>query len=175
MSNVSGTLFLPSLDSQGNGLTIEEITRNEAVKFINFFTSRVESERKLKTCNGAVDDTYFIVNIHNSIFDNTFNNDEIIDVLNESSVRGFRGYRAVFVPNTSEDITAEIIVGTAVVYNKNWATLGIVDTSVVDTLEQFIGVDQEESADDENGWEFTWEDEYEDEDEYCDCIFCRDE
>ena len=49
MSNVSGTLFLPSLDSQGNGLTIEEITRNEAVKFINFFTSRVESERKLKT------------------------------------------------------------------------------------------------------------------------------
>lgn len=134
MTEKTGLLLLPVLSTPSNHVEIEGITRSEAIDLINNFQDRVRANRKLKTFNGAVDDAFYEVTVNDEDVGYISPLDLVYE-LNESQIRGFTGERAVFVQNVDNDADQiTVLVGTTVVYNRNWATLGVVDTSVVDTI-----------------------------------------
>lgn len=129
-SNVGlGMLSLPSLEDDVRCLEINDVSFSEAKELISQFTAKVLRERpKLKT---ASDEEAFIA-YENFIDDNDENlmPGEIVSRLDRSEIPGSRGRRAVYSSYNGE----HILVGTTVVYNKNWATLGVVDPNVVNVL-----------------------------------------
>ncbi|QDJ96552.1 hypothetical protein Xoosp13_366 [Xanthomonas phage Xoo-sp13] len=128
--NNTGVLLIPSLQDQTRFITITDLSRDEAAAFIKEFTARVKAERKIKNTpakNQTVDD-FIEYNLVEGL--DSFLIDDVFDLLKTSTVVGARGNRAVFLDEDSDTI----LVGSTVVYNKNWAMVGFVDDTIVDTL-----------------------------------------
>lgn len=153
MSNF-GTLILPQLGEVNQSLTIELISRQDAEGLIKNFSERVAQSRRLKNYADAIEDAFFEVQ---AISPGTFFNDgdelTLLDRLSESKIVGLRGERAVFfeTDNYNDEENAALLIGTAVVYNRNWATLGVVDTTVFETIENetYRQEDEDEDLDEE--------------------------
>lgn len=163
-----GILYLPQLGAVSEGLVIDGITRVDAEGLLNDFAARVASSRRLATfSDGALayhtTEAFYEVN---AIGEGDLLEDgagALIDFLSTSTLPRLRGERAVFFEsdNYNDDEKAAILIGTAVVYNRNWATLGVVDTTVIDTIEKHLvessqdsdGDDEDEDEDDGRcGW-----------------------
>lgn len=165
MSNL-GILSLPQLGSRGNALVIRDISRQDAEGLIKNLAERVKTSRKLKNYADAVEDAFFEVNVIGS--DTHFNSHDeeyVIGLLAESKIPTLRGERAVFFEYDKfiDGESAAFLIGTSVIYNANWATLGVLDLSVVDLLERETYDESEEEEEDFDGEDEDYED---DEDDY---------
>lgn len=177
MSNL-GTLILPQLHSHGNPLVIREITRKDAEGLIQNLAERTKTARKLKHYPAAIEDAFFEVNaVGPRTYFNSYDEEDTLSDLAESSIPGLRGERAVFFESGNFDNgeNAAFLIGTTVIYNANWATLGVLDLSVMD----FISNSTHEEGEEEEDEEEEEEDEFfEDEDEYYEddgrCYWCGD-
>lgn len=139
-SEKMGVLSLPVLSTVGNPI-LAYMSKHEAIDLIENFADRVRSSRKLSKNDSLIDDTYFQVTV-SADFDTPmcFGVDELLADLAESKIPTLRGERPVFI-ELNDDYSAtsiNVIVGTSVVYNRNWAALGVVDTSVIDTIEDYL-------------------------------------
>jgi len=171
MSNL-GILSLPQLGARGNPLIIHDISRQDAEGLIKNLAERVKTSRKLKNYPSAVEDSYFEVNAIGS-GTHFVSHDEVyvIELLAESNIPGLRGERAVFfeADNYLNGDPAAFLIGTTVVYNANWATLGVMDLSVIELLEDetYDESDEAEEDDDEVYEGDIEEDDYEEPASYC--------
>lgn len=176
MSNL-GTLILPQLHSRGNPLVIREITRKDAEGLIQNLAERTKTARKLKHYPAAIEDAFFEVNAVGPRTNfKSWDEEDTLSDLAESNIPGLRGERAVFfeTDNYQDGENAAFLIGTTVIYNANWATLGVLDLSVMDVISNATheeGEDLEEEEEEED--EF-----FEDEDEYYEddgsCYWCGD-
>jgi hypothetical protein len=172
MSNL-GTLSLPQLGECGNPIIINNICREDAEGLIKNLTERVKTSRKLKNYTAGVEDAFFEVNaIGSNTHFNSHDEDYIIELLAESNIPTLRGERAVFFEYDKfvNGEPAAFLIGTTVIYNANWATLGVLDLSVVDLLDRET-YDEEEEDEDEDCDEC--EDEEEDDDDADWCYACQ--
>lgn len=124
-------LLLPSLETNNSTITITNLSQSEAEMFISDFTRRVISSRKLKTPKKTIDDDFKIYRLIPHL--NEYDIEDIAGELSYSFTPGHRGMRAVFV----DDETDTIIVGTAVVYNHNWAIVNYDDDTLEDDIMDF--------------------------------------
>lgn len=125
-------LFLPSLKAHGEFINIGNVHWDEALDFIENFNSRVEASRKLKYNDNAttelVEEFKGNLNLKNLIEEGSLG--DLVEALTKSNIPGKRGLRAVFVDVENDTIA----VGTAVVYNQNWAMRGVSDASILPRL-----------------------------------------
>jgi hypothetical protein len=127
---VYGTLWLPSVRQHGDTIRQENITLEEAIDVIENFDERLESKKLKKfTLFGADVEScgYLVVD---GIKNKSVNVEKLVQALSESIVPGFRGKRAVFV----SDALSAIVIGRGVIYNKNWASLNVLDASIQNLL-----------------------------------------
>lgn len=118
-----GLLLLPSLEEKRH-IRMENISKDEAILFINDFETRVKASRKLKTPSVQIDDAFKVYKLLDD--DADYFVDDLADYLGESNVPQHRGIRAVFI----DEDTNDIIVGTTVVYSASWAMVGFDDMTV---------------------------------------------
>lgn len=126
-------LLLPSLEEKRH-IRIEELSLNEAKEFIAAFETRVVAERKLNPAPGGqtpVVDAFIEYNLLQNLEDMDL--DELADELVESKIPKARGIRAVAIDTDTDTI----LVGTSVVYSKNWAITGFEDPTIPVTLLSF--------------------------------------
>ena len=129
--NTLGVLLLPSLHEDRH-IIIENLNESEATAFIDTFTLGVLSNRKLSTPKKQIPDTYQTYNLLDDE-EEYFDHLEMAEELAISTVPKHRGRRAVFINYD----TNGIIVGTAVVYNKNWAMIGFDDDTLPESILDF--------------------------------------
>ena len=125
------TLFLPSIESE-DFLVVANVSREEATAYAGLFSTLVESKRRMKNNDNAVDDVFTEITGNLNLI--SLVNDEslalLVEDLSLSKLKGQRGRRAVFV-----DIENDYIgVGTTVIYNANWAMKGVADPSLLGTV-----------------------------------------
>ena len=125
-----GLLLLPSLKEKRH-IRIENLSQNEAEKFIKDLEARVSAERTLKTPDTRITDSFKVYRLIEDL--QYMDIDEIADELKDSTVPKHRGIRAVFI----DEETDTIIVGTTVVYSANWAMIGFDDSTIEDTILSF--------------------------------------
>lgn len=125
-------LFLPSLRVNDDIITIANVCQDEASSFVKHFDSEVTGNRKLKANASATADHWDVLsgnlNLLALVDDESLG--QLVERLSKSDIVGSRGRRAVFV-DVENDVLA---VGTTVVYNQNWAMLGVSDPSVMTTV-----------------------------------------
>lgn len=122
-----GILRIPSLEEK-RSIVIENISQSEAEYFILDFEGRVRTNRSLKAQNDSVVDSFITYRLLEDLY--SYDVVDIIDTLVISETPGARGLRAVFIEE--EDDT--ILVGTTVVYSRNWAAVGVNDKSLAQTI-----------------------------------------
>mgnify|MGYP001052966966 CR=1 FL=1 len=132
----TGTLFLPT-DTRDNFIVIDGITPLQALNFVNVETKRIVDSKKIKNnSNKVVDDDHMIfVTIAN-------NNEELflqfwsLSKLEYSDTPKIRGDRAIYFNETSGIVG----MGTTVIYNRNWATIGFDDPKFHNMIHEFVNV-----------------------------------
>lgn len=122
-----GILLLPSLEEK-RSIRVENLSETEARGFIKDFDSRVVASRNIKNPSSTALDSVIVYQLLEDLQD--YDLDEIVEDLAESDVPQTRGLRAVFV----DDTTDTILVGTTVVYSRNWATVNFLDTTIPSTI-----------------------------------------
>ena len=123
-----GTLFLPSL-TEKKFHKISDVTLEEATNFMKDFTQRIVANHKIKnTGNATHEPTVYHGLIDLDSFDESIAED-IASSIKIANTPGVRGARAVYVEENGT-----FAVGTTVVYNRNWATIGFDDDTILDTL-----------------------------------------
>lgn len=130
---MSGVLYLPSLKEK-KFIEVKNLDLDEALVLIDDFTAKVASNRKTKDTGDAIGSAVvyvnsFVFNGSDIGFDDE-DSEEIIHALKLADTRGIRGARAVFIDQSD----GTFAVGTAVVYNANWATLNFEDNTITDKL-----------------------------------------
>lgn len=126
------TLLLPSLTGDKT-ITIVNVSKDEAVELLTDFKARVDAKRTIKRSQPLTDDVLDTLdgsnlNLKALVEDNSL--EALLKNLSQSEIPGFRGRRAVFI-----DVENDIIgVGTTVIYNENWASHGIVDSTIAATV-----------------------------------------
>lgn len=121
-------LYLPSLDTQGKTIQIDNLNKTEAEAFLSFFDYSVKQKRKIgKNTGDGATVKYFTGNIDLNVLDTTYDElDNLVENLMTSRIPQKRGRRAVIVDKDG----GEIGVGTTVVYNSNWAMNNVTDDSI---------------------------------------------
>lgn len=138
-------LFLPSLENDDDFITVANVSRYEAEAYIQAFDSLVESKRRLKSNPDAATESMDVLSGNLKLGQFAITDPDslglMLETLSKSNIKGFRGRRAVYLdPNTDT-----VAVGTTVVYNRNWATKGVSDPSILSTVLNFVeGLDEEE-------------------------------
>ena len=118
-------LLLPSLEEK-RWIRIEDLSQSEAELFINDFEARVKASRTLNTPKDTTPDAFQIYNLVDLSIEDDYHIEDVIEALAESEVPKHRGSRAVFV----DADTSTIIVGTTVVYGRNYAMVGFDDATL---------------------------------------------
>lgn len=122
-----GLLFLPSLEEK-RFIRMEDVSVTEAKEFIAAFDAKLQATRKLKSPVKSTPDSALEYYILSNLID--YDLDEIVEVLIEADIPGTRGSRAVFI-----DVDTDLIlVGTSIVYSRNWATMNVLDDTIVQKL-----------------------------------------
>lgn len=145
-----GVLFVPSLNEK-RLIFVNNINRDEALAVIENFNQRVLASRKVKTAVNATSELYK----EYQFFDTEAKPDfsaGLTEFLAQSSVPQTRGLRCSFVDKNG------IVVGTTVVYNQNWATVGFVDETIPETIVNSLDVENNESEEEEED-DTLWEEE----------------
>lgn len=131
-----GTLYLPSLKEK-KFLVMHNVSEEEAIEFIDDFSEKVKNNRKIKNVGSHASNFELFKNIINdAAVDPDFFATEIFDMLSVSDARGIRGSRAIFA---EEDGTFG--VGTAVIYNQNWASINFSDNTILSKIEKNFELD----------------------------------
>lgn len=126
-------LLLPSLEAK-RLLKITDLSQAEAEMFIKDFEARVKASRTLNTPKDTISDAFQIYNLVDLSIEADYVVEEFANELAESKISQHRGSRAVFVDH---DINT-IIVGTSVVYGRNYAMIGFDDVTIPqDILDAF--------------------------------------
>lgn len=125
-----GILLLPSLEEK-RSIRVENLSESEARAFIKEFDSRVVANRTIKNPSAIALDSVVVYKLLEGLED--YDLEEIVEELSESVVPQTRGLRAVF----ADDKTDTILVGTTVVYSRNWATVNFLDTTIPQTILDF--------------------------------------
>ena len=123
-----GILFLPSLIEK-KFIEISNVTLEEATEFIKNLTTRVTAHHKIKNAGTALNEPILFSGILEDLDYDLVEMEDISLVIRIANTSGTRGARAVFV-----DEHGTFAVGTTVIYNRNWATIGFDDNTILDAL-----------------------------------------
>lgn len=125
-------LFLPSLTNHGEFINVGPVHQDEAMDFISNFNMRVGASRKIKFNDESTSDSVeeFKGNLNLKALVEEGSLGDLVEALTKSNIPGKRGLRAVYVDVENDTI----LVGTTVVYNANWAMLGVEDATILPAL-----------------------------------------
>lgn len=152
-----GIMCLPSL-TEKKFVVIKNVSLIEAKNFADDFTARLIASRKTKDAGETPGTLVVYENMLESL-DFRGEDDEIaaemFEALMLSNVTGIRGARVVYM----DCDTGTFAVGTAVVYNLNWATINFDDNTILDKVRSQgfeLTIDDLDDLDEEDFPNMSW-------------------
>ncbi len=125
----AASIFVTPVDDRN--VTTLGLTLEDGKNQMRLFAQHITATKKTK--NAGLGEDYLEFNLPKMNFANMTFDDSISDLierLNTSEIPTWRGRRPVFVDFDSKTV----LVSTTVVYNKNWASVGVDDDSLPDKI-----------------------------------------
>jgi hypothetical protein len=131
VSNVESASSIFVTPADDRNLTTLGMTLDDAKNQMRLFAQFISGTKKIK--DAGLGEDYLEFNLPKVDFENMKFDDSAIDLIERlltSEIPKWRGRRPVFIDFDSQTV----LVSTTVVYNVNWASIGVDDDSLLDKI-----------------------------------------